>query len=227
MKICLKCNKEHKKRGKFCGRSCGNSRILSEEYKKQISLRNKNNPNVLEALKKARIKSAETLTSPSYKKKLSLSKTDNCICKQCNKSFYIQPSLINKRKFCNGKCRNLFNNKFIKASRSKAEIALQKKLTEKYPNMDIRYNDRIVLNGLELDVYFPSLKIAIEWNGIFHYKNIHKNNLAINQKKDNIKMYKCSNLGIKLLTVKDLYSNPKFISKEIDKILNMIDTFIN
>lgn len=35
MKVCPVCQKEHKKRGKFCSQSCGNSRPQSEELKAQ------------------------------------------------------------------------------------------------------------------------------------------------------------------------------------------------
>ena len=39
MKICPKCNTEHYKQGKFCSRSCANSRTWSEEdkHKKRIA----------------------------------------------------------------------------------------------------------------------------------------------------------------------------------------------
>lgn len=38
MKICPKCSKEHNKDGKFCSRSCANSRVFTEESNKKRSL---------------------------------------------------------------------------------------------------------------------------------------------------------------------------------------------
>ena len=35
MKICPKCNSEHEKEGKYCCRSCANSRVFSEESKEK------------------------------------------------------------------------------------------------------------------------------------------------------------------------------------------------
>jgi len=41
MKLCLKCNTPHEKSGKYCGRSCANSRIFSEESKQKKSIATK------------------------------------------------------------------------------------------------------------------------------------------------------------------------------------------
>ena len=35
-KTCPKCGVTHKKRGEFCSRSCGNSRVMSAEHKAKI-----------------------------------------------------------------------------------------------------------------------------------------------------------------------------------------------
>ena len=47
-------------------------------------------------------------------------------------------------------------------------------------------------NGYELDVYIPSKKIAIEYDGYFWHKNKTKKDLEKNQKceKDGIKLYR-------------------------------------
>lgn len=66
--------------------------------------------------------------------------------------------------------------------------------------------DRKILNGLELDGYNEDLKLAFEYNGIYHYKNIAKFRRAKNvQKVDKKKKLLCKKLGIKLIVVK--YSN--------------------
>jgi len=58
------------------------------------------------------------------------------------------------------------------ATRSKCEKQLQKLLKAAYPKLKIKYNDRKTL-GYELDVYIPSLSLAVELNGPVHYKPIY------------------------------------------------------
>ena len=60
--------------------------------------------------------------------------------------------------------------------------------------------------NLELDCYNPELKLAVEYNGIQHYKYIpyfHKNKEAfLNQKyRDEMKRTKCKENGIRLIEV--------------------------
>jgi len=60
--------------------------------------------------------------------------------------------------------------------------------------------------NLELDCYNPELRLAVEYNGAQHYKYIpyfHKNNEAfLNQKyRDEMKKYKCRDMGIVLIEV--------------------------
>ena len=216
IKICPKCNKEHKKRGVFCGRSCGNFRKWTEEQKIQKSITAKNSDKVKNSLIKARIASSNS-------KKRRKTKRISMDCIFCLKPFLIVPYMKNKRKFCNGTCRNLFNNKNIKGSRSKAEILLEKELNNRFPDLKINYNDRKKLNGLELDVYFPELQLAIEWNGIFHYKSTKGSILEKYKIKDDMKIKKCKELGIELLVIKDLTSHDKFIRLNIR---NVIDTVV-
>ena len=60
--------------------------------------------------------------------------------------------------------------------------------------------------NLELDCYNPELRLAVEYNGAQHYKFIpyfHKNREAfLNQKyRDEMKKYKCRDMGILLIEV--------------------------
>jgi len=40
-----------------------------------------------------------------------------------------------------------------------------------YPDLVIHFNKKDAINS-ELDIYIPSLKLAFELNGIFHYEPI-------------------------------------------------------
>jgi endogenous inhibitor of DNA gyrase (YacG/DUF329 family) len=216
-KSCPKCNSKHNKNGNFCSRRCANSRIWTDEQKLKKSISAKNSDKVKKSLLKARIASINSNKNRIYPK---IRINMNCLC--CNKEFQILPHQKEKRKYCSGTCRNIINNKNIKGSRSKAELLLEKELDKKFPDLEIKYNDREILNGLELDVYFPKLKLGIEWNGIFHYKSTKGSILEKYKIKDKIKRKKCKEMGIKLLTIKDLTSHDKFIKLNIEKIINTV-----
>lgn len=75
-------------------------------------------------------------------------------------------------------------------------------------------NDRIILNGKELDVYLPDINLAFEYDGTYYhadsrfYKDIDfikkRNMYAIDiWNKDNEKIELCKNKGIKLIRVKE------------------------
>lgn len=73
--------------------------------------------------------------------------------------------------------KNLFRNKY----KSKAEISLYKWILKYYPKAE--NGNRSLLNGVELDIVIPELKIAIEYNGLYYHtewfggksKYFHKN----------------------------------------------------
>jgi hypothetical protein len=69
---------------------------------------------------------------------------------------------------------------------------------------NFEYNNRLVCDGYELDIYIPQLNLAFEINGIFHYKPIFgEEKLAKIIKKDTIKKQRCEQAGIVLHILKD------------------------
>jgi hypothetical protein len=145
------------------------------------------------------------------------------VCPQCGKILHLTYRQTQLRKFCSGTCRNNYNNKFINGHRSKAEILLYKRLLQKYPTWNIIQNDRTILDGLELDIWIPTINFAIEWNGIYHYKHIKGNLLEQVQQKDKLKVEKCFEKEIDLYVVKDLTSSKKDIDKHIDNVIQYIN----
>jgi hypothetical protein len=141
----------------------------------------------------------------------------------CGKQLDLPKSRAAKRKFCSGSCRNKVTNQNIKGSRSKAEQQLEEQLKLNFPTWDIIFNDRAILNGLELDVYIPHLKLAIEWNGVFHFKNIHGDD-ALNRTfiKDQQKQDECKRLGISLLVICDRTSHKRFIKETITSLVEKL-----
>lgn len=154
-----------------------------------------------------------------------------CHCKQCGKETSKTPAQIKKSKnaFCSQSCAAFYNNshKTIGTSRSKLEVWIESQLKEKYSELEILYNDSNTLGGLELDIYIPSLKLAFELNGIFHYEPIFGDEkLKITQGKDQRKFKQCIEKEISLCII-DVH-NVKYLKKERDqKFLDIITKIIN
>lgn len=86
-------------------------------------------------------------------------------------------------------------------------------------------NDRLVLEGKELDFYFPQLDLAVEWNGIYHFREVH-GNLEKIQKSDLLKQELCRTKGIRLIVVEDRTSSKKFIEVETNKLVKLIASLV-
>lgn len=70
-----------------------------------------------------------------------------------------------------------------------------KKILETILNDSCIYNDRKILKGKELDIFFPKYNIACEYNGYYWHKSTNS------KRKDKIKDVECSKLGIYLIRV--------------------------
>ena len=130
--------------------------------------------------------------------------TVEILCKNCNQSFVsLKRDLkkLNTNRFCTKSCAVSFNNKNKShgTRRSKFEVQLETILTREFPNLSILYSDKTTIKS-ELDIYIPSLKLAFEIQGIFHYKPIFgQDKLDRIQKNDAEKIKKCSELDIHLI----------------------------
>lgn len=121
-------------------------------------------------------------------------------CKECGDLITSKDA----KKYCNRSCAASYNNKHKTTGvrRSKLEKWIEEQLTEDFPELDIRFNDRELLDGLELDVYIPDLRFAVEINGIFHYEPIYdedKFNKRVD--RDNQKQRLCNEEGVELMVV--------------------------
>ena len=84
-----------------------------------------------------------------------------------------------------------------------------------------------MLDGLELDIWLPSLKLGIEWNGIYHYKPIRGDQaLQRIQSADERKKIICKEKNIKLIVIEDMTSHKKFIAETIDIIIKEIGVMV-
>ena len=153
-------------------------------------------------------------------------------CNNCNVLFEKTPAEIKKSKsgkhFCSKSCSASYNNKHKTTGnrRSKLEVWLEEQLTNLYPNLDIHYNQKSAIES-ELDIYIPSLNLAFELNGIFHYEPIYGvNKLNQIQENDISKSKACHDAKIDLCVIDtsgQKYVKPSTSQQYLDIITKIIN----
>lgn len=157
-----------------------------------------------------------------------LKSVNDIFCKQCNKVFLPSHHADNKRIFCSKSCAAIFNNTHKKhgTRRSKLELWLETQLTTLYPNIQFHFNKKDAINS-ELDIYIPSLNLAFELNGIFHYEPIFGSDLLSKIKNNDCRKFQaCLEKQIELCVIDTSFI--KYLKKEnSEKILDIIISIIN
>jgi hypothetical protein len=156
-------------------------------------------------------------------------------CTQCGnskiireKTFHNQKELNCEHFFCNHSCRALYTNshKTYGYRRSKLEKWLEPQLQSLYPTLEIHFNRKDTINS-ELDIYIPSLRVAFELNGIFHYEPIYSSQqLQSIQNNDGRKFQACIERGIELCII-DTSKQARFTEKTSLQYLDIITNIIS
>lgn len=152
------------------------------------------------------------------------------ICKQCNVEFYKTAAQVKNHPnhFCGSSCAATYNNthKTKGYRRSKLEIWMEQELPKLYPTLQFLFNDKTAINS-ELDIYIPSLKLAFELNGIFHYEPIY-GDIKLNQTQlnDSKKFKLCHDAGIGLCVI-DVSQFKHFKPFKAQKYLDIISNIIS
>ena len=153
-------------------------------------------------------------------------------CGNCSKTITIQPHIKKESKsgknFCSQSCAATYNNKHKTTGtrRSKLEAWLEEQLPTLYPKLNFLFNKKGAINS-ELDIHIPSLNLAFELNGIFHYEPIYgPEKLASIRNNDDRKFQACLEKGIELVII-DSSNQKKFSDKTSQKYLVIITSIID
>jgi hypothetical protein len=213
----------------FCSKSCAVIFNNTNNPKRSLKIINCKKCDV--PIKRNSFKETHTICEECRPKHINI----NCNCSHCNTMLHVSIPRFNKSKhkrfFCNRSCRASYNNIYNEAVKfknpkgsSKLEKWLQHKLLETFPQLNFSFNDRKTLQ-LELDIYIPSLKLAIEINGVFHYKPIFgvvKYNSTINN--DIRKKERCieKNIDLTIIDVSSENFSTKTCNLHFEFISNLI-----
>lgn len=145
-------------------------------------------------------------------------------CKNCGTEFKKKPA--DPKIFCDSSCSASWNNKHKEYGHkvSRFEVWLQDMISESFPNLRVKYNQKDDI-GSELDVYIPSLKLAIEIDGIHHHEAIYGEDVLKSiQENDAEKRRVCDQKGIELINydISDMKNMKQNLSGRIEEILNII-----
>jgi hypothetical protein len=151
-------------------------------------------------------------------------------CKNCEKPFRktLSETKNHPNHFCCHSCAATYTNthKTKGYRRSKLEIWLESQLPVLYPSLKFIFNDKITINS-ELDIFIPTLKLAFELNGIFHYEPIYgKDKLSQIKNNDRRKFQACLEEGIELCII-DVSTFKYFKSITAQKYLDIIRKIID
>lgn len=166
--------------------------------------------------------------SPNCKNKSQITKI-KIKCTNCNIEFFKVFNQVKKYKnnFCSKSCSITYNNKNKTHGnrRSKLEYWIERQLVQLYPSIHMDFNQKTAINS-ELDIYIPSLNIAFELNGIFHYEPIYGvDKLQQIQENDISKSKACHEAKIDLCTI-DTSGQKYFKESTSQKYLDIINNII-
>lgn len=149
------------------------------------------------------------------------------ICDQCHNVFSKINAQISKHNFCSQTCAGIYNtnHKTHGYRRSKLEIWIESQLNYDFPSLNIQFNTTNSIYS-ELDIYIPSLRLAFELNGIFHYEPIYSTTQFEKiQNRDKQKLIKCYEHGIELCVI-DTSNQKHFTEKSSQKYYDIVKQLI-
>jgi hypothetical protein len=227
---CLECGKEIKvnslsefKRKKFCNNSCSAAYSNIRRLPKQETRICKRCNNQFLIDKSYPRQECETCDRISSREVL-----NGLHCQTCK-----DPLGGRQKKFCSKRCaQDSFDYSALgkiggKKSaeklhrRSKNEIYMADLCISEYKNV---ITNKPCFNGWDADIILPDLKIAILWNGIWHYRKItFKHNLHAVQSRDALKISEIKKCGYIPYVIEDRgKENKKFVLEQFEKFKELV-----
>jgi YHS domain-containing protein len=224
----------------FCSKSCAakyNNRLRekpSEETKRKTS--------------ESILKYYHSKFGESYKpKKKNITNTivprKEYICRICGRKYHLNESGVT-RMFCSRECLNEYRTnrkkylsedaikKLSTAGKHSAKVQGENRrsknekyfceLCEKHFN-NVKHNEPI-FNGWDADVIIEDIKVAVLWNGKWHYQKIKEDHSVEQvQNRDKIKIKEIKNCGYTPYIIKDMGKYKKqFVEDEFNKLIKYI-----
>lgn len=207
----------------FCSRSCANKRTISEQHKSKTSLSLKNYWSLNTKIKNVKTK---IVLLKVKKVKLALG-----ICEYCGISFKKKKL---KQRFCGRSCsaksrmsligyggRGGLASVLSQNRRSKNEVYFYELCKNYFKNV---LANKPIFNGWDSDIIIEDFKIAVLWNGVWHYKKItKKHSVKQVQNRDFIKISEIKKCGYEPYIIKDLGKfNKFFVEEEFNKLKKIL-----
>ena len=213
--ICEICNKEFiaKKGTRFCSRKCANTRKHTKETKDKIK-----NGMDLYFIKIG--KQVEQKYCKDCNKKLKFG-GKSIYCTKCWRKHKIWTDEEKEKQSIAGR----YAATFIQ-NRSKNEIAFCELCEQHFNN--VKHNEPI-FNGWDADIIIEDYKIAVLWNGKWHYEKIMEgHSLEQVQNRDKIKIEEIKNAGYVPYIIKDMGSyDINKVNEEFTKFIEYTHKLIN
>lgn len=194
----------------YCSRSCSNKRDHSDETKRKIS----------ESIKSKNIPAERLCVFCGVD--ISMKRKKNTYCSRRCAATYYSSTDVGKEHIKKIVSKSMKSQ----SRRSKNEVLFFERCNEKFNFVE---NNIIMFNGWDADIIIHDHKLAILWNGIWHYKKIYKNqSLEQIQNRDKIKVNEIIKFGYEPYIIKDMgkFSENK-VNEEFDILINYISKIKN
>lgn len=218
----------------YCSNSCSSiiqnkNRIVTKETKNKIS----------ESLKQYNIKHYRLQEDTQNKNKHILR-----TCRVCGNHYFYE-RCISTKQCCSKKCslylkehfadfmtpeareiRSIISRKAINAQQEERRSKNEKYFCELCEGVfnDVKHNEQM-FNGWDADVIINDLKIAVLWNGKWHYEKITKNHSVKQvQNRDKLKIKEIKSCGYIPYVIKDMGNyNPEFVEEQFKVFMSKIE----
>ncbi len=166
-------------------------------------------------------------------------------CIVCGKEYYhFKSNHDSTKKFCSKDCEKYYQKhkkeflsqdairQISEGGRKSANVQKEKRRSknEKYfcelcenHFSKVRHNE-LFFNGWDADIIIDDIKVAVLWNGNWHYKKITKSHsIEQTQNRDEIKIDEIKKCGYTPYVIKDVGKyNPKFVEEKFKELLRCV-----